>query len=386
MNYFTKDNLVFKILLSFVLFSIVSSSNAMNIDLSEKKINDCQYNGYIDISVEEAWELLSNTTNGIQYPIDVRTFDEWKYERIDTPYPEYARFFTLSELQTLNGINNFKSTYSNKEVIIYCKSGGRSTSASQYLVSNDFNGTIYNMIGGITSWKQAELPIKISNQIPNQPEIILNSSDCYLNITCIFSAISNDPDDDVVRYAWDWNNDDVIDEWTDYFKSNEISRISHKWIDIDVYDIKVLAEDIVGEKSVFSLISSINVKNLPPYNPVISGANVGKNGKSYSYNISSKDPNGDKIYYWIEWHDNFTDSYWEGPYLSDEAIIRNYSWINEGNYTIKVKSKDVHGNESEWTYFKVTMPNSKSKIINNYFIDLKINFYQKIKFIIGLIR
>ncbi|MFE3846139.1 rhodanese-like domain-containing protein, partial [Thermoplasmatota archaeon] len=343
-----------------VLITVVANSDAMNIEkISNRNFDISNNQGYIDISDQEAWELLSNTSNGIQFPIDVRTYEEWITERIDTPYPEYARLYTLSDLQNENGINHFKSVYTNKEVIIYCRSGGRSASAAQYLVSNEFNGTIYNMLGGITSWKQSGFPIKNSNQIPNTPEIILDSTFCYSNISCFFSTNSIDPDNDVIRYGWDWNGDDIVDEWTDHIQSGGILNISHIWPVLGNYDIKVLAEDIVGEKSDYSSTLTINVRNLAPNKPEISGINSGKNGKTYSYNISSIDQNGDKVYYWIQWYDDYQDAYWDGPYASNEIIIKNYSWMEEGIYTIKVKAKDIHDDESVWANYEVTMPKYK---------------------------
>ena len=43
--------------------------------------NECP----INITVHEAWELLTDTDNGIQTPIDVRYEQEWEYGFIDTP-------------------------------------------------------------------------------------------------------------------------------------------------------------------------------------------------------------------------------------------------------------------------------------------------------------
>jgi len=57
--------------------------------------------GYTDISVQEAWDMLNDPSpsNGIQIPIDVRTDSEWYGERINTPYPEDPRHYCLSDLQ-----------------------------------------------------------------------------------------------------------------------------------------------------------------------------------------------------------------------------------------------------------------------------------------------
>jgi len=359
-----KKKISFKptIILLIFLSIVFSNSNAIYVE----NISNNFFTSYINISAEEAWDLLSDTSNGIQIPIDVRTYDEWLIERIDTPFPEFARLFILSDLRNENGINNFKSLYTNEEVIIYCLSGGRSASAAQYLIDNEFNGTVYNILGGITSWKQAGLPIKNNNQIPNTPEIPSGPPLCYINISSFFTTVSNDLDDDVIRYGWDWNGDKTIDEWSDYYQSGEIVNVSYKWLSPGDYDIKVLVEDIVGEKSDFSEVLTINVSNLPPNKPEIFGPTSGKKGQTYSFNFSSLDPNGDNIYFWVLWYDNYPDAHWDGPYLSSEKIVFNYSWDGEGIYNIKVKSKDIYGYESEWNTLEVTMPKNKINLIKDF--------------------
>ena len=359
-----KKSLHISIFLLIGLLLISVNTNALHLDnISNKKIIN-NFDGYLNITNDEAWLLLSNSSNGIQYAIDVRTNSEWMEERIDTPFPEFPILFTLSDLQTQNGLNNFKSTYTNKEVIIYCKSGGRSASAAQYLVDNEFNGTIYNILGGITAWKLDGFPTKINNQIPNTPEKPSIEGQCLVNKSCIFNTISNDTDDDPIKYGWDWNGDDIIDEWTEYFPSNNRITTEHIWNSEGNYEIKVLVEDNVGEQSNFSLNLEINVVNLPPELPNIEGPSSGKKGEIYQYNISTNDPNDDKIYYWIEWYENCPGIIWEGPYLSGETILKEYSWENEGTYLIRVKSKDTSGEESDWATLEVRMPRYNFKIIN----------------------
>ena len=114
--------------------------------------------GYNNITVEEAWDLLTDTTNGIQIPIDVRTDIEWIDEHIDTPVPEYPRHYCLDLLQNETGLRKFLSLYNGKEVIISCKSGYRSFVATKILIDNGFNGTIHNMLGGINAWIAAGFP------------------------------------------------------------------------------------------------------------------------------------------------------------------------------------------------------------------------------------
>jgi len=126
--------------------------------------------GYTNITVEEAWNFLNDDSNGIQEPIDVRTLFEWKNERIDTLYPEKPKHHCLDDLQDEIKLIEFMELYAGKELILYCHSGGRSLTAAEILVENEFNGTIYNMLGGLSAWKTAGFPT-LTNQ-PPQVEII----------------------------------------------------------------------------------------------------------------------------------------------------------------------------------------------------------------------
>jgi len=43
-------------------------------------------------------------------------------------------------------------------VVVYCKTGTRSSTACNALISNGFSN-VYNLTGGIISWQEAHLPI-----------------------------------------------------------------------------------------------------------------------------------------------------------------------------------------------------------------------------------
>lgn len=115
--------------------------------------------GFLDITVEEGWEFLNDTANGIQKPIDVRTYDEWIEEHIDTPPPENASLYPLQDLQDDEKLEEFLENYTGRELVLYCRSGVRSLEAAEILVDNGFTGTTYNMLGGIIEWKNAGYPI-----------------------------------------------------------------------------------------------------------------------------------------------------------------------------------------------------------------------------------
>ena len=59
-----------------MLVNIVFITSTLGL-IEEKNKNIVSSYAYIDITVEEAWEMLNDTSNGIQYPIDVRSDSEW---------------------------------------------------------------------------------------------------------------------------------------------------------------------------------------------------------------------------------------------------------------------------------------------------------------------
>jgi len=89
-------------------------------------------------------------------------------------------------------------------------------------------------------------------------------------------------------------------------------------------------------------------------------------GEIYNYSTSTVDPNGDQIFYLFDWDDE-SDSGWIGPYESSEEVIASHTWDKRGDFAIRVKAKDEHGAESEWSdSLIVSMP--KNRFLKN--IDL----------------
>jgi hypothetical protein len=89
--------------------------------------------------------------------------------------------------------------------------------------------------------------------------------------------------------------------------------------------------------------------------PTITGPANGKVGTAYDYNFTAIDPDGDQVYYLIDWGDN-TKSEWIGPYSSGEQITKSHTWSKKATYTVKAKAKDIYGHESYWATLSVTMP------------------------------
>jgi len=114
--------------------------------------------------------------------------------------------------------------------------------------------------------------------------------------------------------------------------------------------------------------------NNPPGLPNIDGTTSGTAGVTYTYNISSTDPDGDNVYYWIEWYDGCPGIEWQGPYPSGVPIQFDYNWQNQGTYIISVTAKDIFGAESDTATLTVIMPRIRN--INTPIIQFLNNFLE----------
>jgi len=100
-----------------------------------------------------------------------------------------------------------------------------------------------------------------------------------------------------------------------------------------------------------------NQANIPPTYPIITGKKQGHANTEYTYTFTAEDPENQEIYYLIDWGDQ-TTSGWIGPYPSGLSIQESHIW-DYGSYSIKAKTKDSEGAESDWSpVYPISMPKS----------------------------
>ena len=102
---------------------------------------------YESVSPKVAYEMIQNDDNLTL--LDVRTPDEFKKE---------GRIAGAKLIPLYNLEGNLKMLDKSKQVLVYCHSGNRSVSASRILAKNGY--TVFNMSGGISSWKSEKLPVE----------------------------------------------------------------------------------------------------------------------------------------------------------------------------------------------------------------------------------
>jgi eukaryotic-like serine/threonine-protein kinase len=67
-----------------------------------------------------------------------------------------------------------------------------------------------------------------------------------------YSTSTTDPNQEMVRYGWDWNNDKIVDEWTSFYPSGVTVTTPHTWQETGVHIVRVRAENTVGIQSEWS--------------------------------------------------------------------------------------------------------------------------------------
>ena len=132
--------------------------------------------------------------------------------------------------------------------------------------------------------------------------------------------------------------------------------LSLEWIGNGIIDIGV------------EITSNEEMPNIAPLNPEIIGPASGRIKKEIEYKITTTDPDNDDVYYIIDWDENISEVT-IGPYTSGEEVMISHIWQKEGNYTIKIKAKDLENHESEYSTLDLTIPKVKPRyylLLGNY--------------------
>jgi len=84
----------------------------------------------------------------------------------------------------------------------------------------------------------------------------------------------------------------------------------------DVHELDLtLSVEWLGEGSLeinISITNNEELPNDPPEKPTINGPTSAKTGEDHKYTFVTTDPDGDDVYYFVDWGDE-TNSSWLGP-------------------------------------------------------------------------
>lgn len=187
----------------------------------------------------------------------------------------------------------------------------------------------------------------------------------YIDLTLIPTGFSWGSDH---YYFWEFGYSALFYaeyNFNDYYHSEE-----------DTLDNMNMTYDVKGTRLILATLAELaqlSSSNLPPSKPTITGPLKGKPKIDYDYNFVSTDPEGNDIYYSVDWGDG-SDILYIGPNESGQVVTLNHTWAENGTYIIKAKAKDIYGAESDWAIFSVTMP--KNNAINSSILNFLQNFIQ----------
>lgn len=132
-----------------MLFACMASCQNQDTTVSTKNPTEVKTQTNTSISVEEFEKKLMQDTS-VQL-VDVRTPEEFKEGHL-----KGAVNYNVNGDDFEKQISNLDK---NKPVMVYCRSGKRSSSAASVLIKNGFT-EVYNMEGGITKWNEANKPVE----------------------------------------------------------------------------------------------------------------------------------------------------------------------------------------------------------------------------------
>lgn len=121
-----------------------------------------------------------------------------------------------------------------------------------------------------------------------------------------------------------------------------------------------------GEGTINIIIDITNNEENPnnaPEMPTMDGPIEGKTGTPIDYTITTTDPDGDTVFFKIDWGDGLVSD-WLGPYYSGAVADISHTWSERGSYIIKAKAKDNDGAETDWAWCQVTVPKTKTPFTN----------------------
>ena len=142
-----------------------------------------------------------------------------------------------------------------------------------------------------------------------------------------------------VDLMWDVNNDNIIDV-TVTLDSLPYGSISNPYTGFTFE--QVFPNHLPGKPT---------IPNGPP---------EGSPGIEYTYSFISNDPDGDSLYYYVDWGDD-SDSEWFGPIAAADEASASHIWEEKGTYKVKVMAMDTSFGESVWSdTLSVSIPRTKS--------------------------
>lgn len=139
----------------------------------------------------------------------------------------------------------------------------------------------------------------------------------------------------------------VVEQWRWSFGDNTSSsdrHPNHTYQTVGSYSVQLIVTDMNGKTSM-TTTNVVVLDNDPPGVPAISGPALETMGSNATFTVKATDPDGNQMYYMIDWGDD-TGITSLGPYRSGYEAKGYHRWITPGRYTVTVTARDSHNAES----------------------------------------
>jgi parallel beta-helix repeat protein len=204
-------------------------------------------------------------------------------------------------------------------------------------------------------------------ELPSDPSPEDGATDVNVDTTLSWSCSDPDGDDLVYDVYFEANDPDPDVKVSDDQPENIYNPGTLKTE--TTYYWQIIAKDVHGASTpgpIWSFTTKKESINKPPSAPIINGPTSGKPGDYFSYTFVSVDPEGDNVYYQIDWGDGIVDD-WFGPFESNEIQTMTHGWSFTGKFTISARAKDVNEAIGDWGTLEVNI--QKNKAINTPFLN-----------------
>ncbi len=191
------------------------------------------------------------------------------------------------------------------------------------------------------------IPQNLPPYPPSNPYPEDNATNISTDVTLTWDC--SDPDGDAITYDIYFGDSSPPPQVEKNISQNSYNP--GKLQSNTTYYWRIVALDNHGHASYGEIwkFTTSSLQNHPPEKPSKPvGPTSGMVNQSYTYSSFTTDLDNDEIYYLFDWGDG-NNSGWIGPYKSGEKCSASHIWKSMGNYIIRVKAKDVHGEESEWS-------------------------------------
>ena len=216
------------------------------------------------------------------------------------------------------------------------------------------NLTFYNENFNQSNFSMITFPLTIDNQWKNPFTYIVIPLKINLipDTSYLYTFVDRQ---EVICEGWDVIQTQSV-EYDALHIAGDIAEKHDLWYSIAAGNIiKVMYEDFaLGNEyainSMDMILQSTNFKvpsNPPEVPSRPSGATSLVVGQIAEYETFASDPDNDLIKYIFDWGDETTES--SSFYESGETGVISKEWVQKGVFSVKVKARDIYGEESDWS-------------------------------------